>query len=291
MIPAHIQTLITEDGLQLDAILFGEPNTEIGFVFVHGLSSSAFSHYDILPADSAHLSLSIHNRGHDEVTGIKRVNPNTKKGYEWYPGGKAHEIFTECVYDIQAGIDYLKTLGIKQLFLIGHSTGCQKSIYYLSRTGKQHEVSGAILICPMSDYAFALHSEDPQALARATRYARKMVENGKSSALLPSDVWPEVLDAQRFLSLYTPESVENIFTYAQPEVKPDLLQNITVPLLILIAENDEYADRPTSEIADWFTSRTYNATVHLIEGSLHGLTDKSDEVRNFITNWLEITTF
>ena len=59
-------------------------------------------------------------------------------------------------------------------------------------------------------------------------------------------------DAQRFLSLYTPNSTETVFPYEQPGKNPRTLKSVKVPILVLWAEKDEYADRPAKEIAAWF---------------------------------------
>jgi pimeloyl-ACP methyl ester carboxylesterase len=282
---AAIVSLITKDSLKLDAIVFGPDQAAVGFVFVHGLGSSAFSHTDVLPEGEAYVSLYINNRGHDGVTAVKRLKPETEKGYEWFPAGKAHEVFEECVHDIQAGVDYLKERGITKIYLVGHSTGCQKSVYYLSQTDK-NDIAGSILICPMSDYAAATKQDDPQKLAAAIKHAREMIKHGDSGELIPSTIWPDAIDAQRFLSLYTPDSVEEIFTYGQPGKKPQLLQKVTAPLLILLAENDEYADRPIVEIADWFKDNVGHASVELIPGSLHSLTGKDDQIQSQISSWI-----
>lgn len=287
MIPANIITLVTKDSIQLSAILFGSPSSETGFIFLHGLGSSAFSHNEVLPSGEKYLSLYIHNRGHDELASLKKLNPAKEKGYDWFPGGQAHEIFSDCIYDIQAGVDYLKNLGVKKIFLVGHSTGCQKTIYYLSRLPIKNDISGAILICPMSDYSATLSTVEPSLLAKASNHARNMVKVGEPNKLLPGYLWPETLDAQRFLSLCTPDSTEEIFSYCQPDKKPELLQKVFNPLLVLLAENDEYADRPISEIAKWFSDNTNNATVQLIEGSLHSLTGKNELIQKKITNWLD----
>lgn len=286
MKPASIVNLVTQDSLQLNAIMFGSPHAEIGLLFIHGLSSSAFSHNDILPANAKHASLYMHNRGHDGLTGIKRLMPETDKGYEWFPGGMAHEVFTDCVQDIQAGVDYLKGLGIKEVYLVGHSTGCQKSIYYLAQSHNQKDIAGAILICPMSDYAAAKHTEDPEKLSTATQCAQKMVSEGVAGELLPPAIWPQPIDAQRFLSLYTPDSLEEIFCYSQSGRKPKLLQQAGVPLFILLAEKDEYADRPVSDLAKWFEENADHSSVRVIPDSLHSLTGKSDEIKALIEDWL-----
>jgi pimeloyl-ACP methyl ester carboxylesterase len=288
MEPCNIIKLLTQDSLQLDALLFGSIEAKVGFIFIHGLSSSAFSHNDILPRGDAYVSLFINTRGHDDLTSIKQKN-NTNKGYAWYPAGTAHEQFTDCIYDIQAAVDFLKEKGVEQVYLVGHSTGCQKSVYHLAQSDKSNQVDGVILICPMSDYAYAVKNEDPNKLNEAIRIAQEMVKKGKQNSLIPSDIWQRTLDAQRFLSLYTADSIEEIFTYGQANKTPELLQKVKQPKLILLADKDEYSDRPIIELAEWFKLNANNSSVKLIKDSVHSLTDKGEDVVALISDWLQNT--
>jgi len=66
----------------------------------------------------------------------------------------------------------------------------------------------------MSDYSYAVSSEKPS-LEQAVEQAEKLVKSGKPHELLPPSYSEDLLDAQRYLSLYTPDSEEEIFTYAQ----------------------------------------------------------------------------
>lgn len=59
-------------------------------------------------------------------------------------------------------------------------------------------------------------------------------------------------DAQRFISLYSGESAEEIFTYWNSKRNPKTLRSVLLPVLVLLAEKDEYADRPAKKIGDWF---------------------------------------
>ena len=44
-----------------------------------------------------------------------------------------------------------------------------------------------------------------------------MVKAGKAKELVPKEIWWQYLSAERLLSLYTPDSIEEIFSYAQPD--------------------------------------------------------------------------
>jgi pimeloyl-ACP methyl ester carboxylesterase len=106
----------------------------------------------------------------------------------------------------------------------------------------------------MSDYASERKTQGVRALKRAEKVAREYVRRGKPHEQLPEKVWrwPWIADAQRFLSLYSGKSAEEIFTYWDPKRNPKTLRAVKKPVLVLLAEKDEYADRPAKRIQDWF---------------------------------------
>ena len=120
-------------------------------------------------------------------------------------------------------------------------------------------MKGVILLAPVSDYAGVLKKYGAAKLKRVTQYAHQLVRNGKPHELIPSSLWSEELDdAQRFLSLYTPDSVEEIFPYAQPKKRPSTLLKAQLPILVLWAENDEFSDRPAKQAVAWFEKNFKN---------------------------------
>ncbi len=273
----------------LDGLWFGGGHPKRAIVFVHGLGSTAFAHHEYLTplADNSTAVLFFSNRGHDDVAGMKRIKRSAKKSYAHKSAGVAHEVFAECVDDIQGAVNLLVKNKVKEIYLVGHSTGCQKITYYLSKNGKQRKIKGAILLCPISDYAGAKR-ENADKLKKAEAVARKLVRRRKPHDLLPADIWPRPLDAQRFLSLYTPDSKEEIFTYAQPEKTPRTLRKVNLPLLIVFAGNDEYRDRDTEEIAEWFGNhiRSKKSEIRIIPNALHGFGGKEARVAESVRRWL-----
>ncbi len=273
----------------LDGIWIGSENAETVFVYVHGLGSNLFSHYGLLEkiVDKKTAVLAFNNQGYGSISKVKQLNAKSVKGYDSHWVGMAHEIFTDCVDDIEGAVGLVKTRGAKQIFLLGHSTGCQKSIYYLSKA-KTKNVSGAILLAPMSDFADTLNPERKKVYAKAVLVALKMVASGKRHELLPSTVWPYPIDAQRFLSLYTKESVEEIFGYSSGK-KPTVIQKTDVPILVILAQEDEYRDRPIEEIGYWFENIKYknSGEVNIISGATHGFGKCESEVVDLIKLWLK----
>ncbi|MDE3170304.1 MAG: alpha/beta fold hydrolase, partial [Acidobacteriota bacterium] len=181
----------------------------------------------------------------------------------------------------------LRRRGANRIYLVGHSTGCQKIAYYLGRRGNRRHVTGAVLLCPISDYASATY-EDERRRKKAESAARKLVRQGKPSELLPARAWRGPIDAQRFLSLYTPDSEEEIFTYAQPRKIPHALRRVKSPALVVFAGDDEYRDRATEEIAGWFCKnlRSNRSEIQIVPGALHSFSGQEAAVARIIRGWI-----
>jgi alpha-beta hydrolase superfamily lysophospholipase len=235
----------------LNGLWFGSEKPKYAIVLVHGMFSSAFSLGRLVEelADDRTAVLTFNNRGHGTVNDVKqRVGMERK----YHRAGTAHEIFTDCVDDIEGAVRFARAQGAKKIFLAGHSTGCQKSVYYTYKTSGK-KTAGVILLAPLSDYAG--DRKKPQ-LRKAVAVAKRMVKAGKSQELLPPGTWWHYADAQRFLSLYTPDSVEEIFSYSQPEKKPKIYSSVTIPMIALFAGDDEYSERPVAKLVEWFTKNS-----------------------------------
>jgi alpha-beta hydrolase superfamily lysophospholipase len=252
----HIE-ITTPSKVVLQGMWMGPKKAKRVVVWIHGLGSSLFNKLAIADQfiDGNTAVLAFNNRGHDKVAKVSR-------GEKRLLAGAAHEVFTECADDIEGAVRFAHEAGASEVFLAGHSTGCQKSIYWAATKAKgkkgerreKGEVKGIILLAPISDYAAELKISGAAKIAKGLKIARAMIRAGKKHELLPSDSmdWSLVCDAQRFVSLYSGESAEEIFPYWAPERMPATLRSVKLPILSLIAERDEYRDRPAIRMADWF---------------------------------------
>lgn len=279
----------TTDRCILDGLWFGPKNPKRVIIFIHGLTSSAFNHNLVSPLVSENTAvITFNNRGHNVIANIKQIDKRKKKGIRRKLAGMAHEVFTECVHDIAGAVDFAKRTGAAEIYLVGHSTGCQKSIYYLSRRDKQKEITGAVLLCPISDYAHIKKSVSSDVLNKVTEYAEKLINEGKEHSLIFYEDWPYTVDAQRFMSLYTSDSTEELFPYSQPNKEPKLLKKVKTPMLIVFAEKDEVSDRPTAKLLTWFQAHVKSGkqAYAIIKEANHSFTGKEEEVVNVVRLWL-----
>lgn len=273
----------------LNGIWFGPKRAKRVLIHVHGLGGNMLNSVgralaDIM-TDSQTAVLSFNNRGNGIISKVYKDAPKSKKGYDRIVAGSAHEVFADCVDDIEGAVRYARSHGAKEVYLVGHSTGCQKSLYWASKKGKG--VDGIVLLAPVADYPAMKNAVGTKALSRASTTAKKLIAQKKKHQLLPPSIWPELIDAQRFLSLYSGASYEEIIPYWNPKRNPKALRSIQIPILAVIAGNDEYHDRPAAEIAGWFLEHIFTGEATVIPDAPHSFHGKFDEVHDAIDSFMK----
>ncbi len=286
--PCFLINIVTPKKYKLNGLWFGPAKPKRAIIFVHGLAGSAFwipLAESFVDKDTAVITFN--NRGHDKITKAYRLD-NTKKGEHSVLAGQAHEVFTECADDIQGAVNFVRGAGVRDIYLAGHSTGCQKSVYYASRKGNQKHIKGLVLLAPLSDYAAAVKFDTDGKLEKSTKFARELIKAGKKHQLLPIEIAVSPIDAQRFVSLFTPESAEEIFCYASPKKNPSAFKSIEIPTLVFLAKEDEYGDRPAEDIGAWMAKHTRSKqfAMHVISGATHGFKGREKIIAAGVRKWL-----
>jgi alpha-beta hydrolase superfamily lysophospholipase len=279
---AHVVDIKTPKNFILNGLWFGPQKPKKAIVLVHGMFSSAFSMGHVIDAliDNETAVLAFNNRGHDTVTDVKQIVGIDRK---YHRAGTAHEVFTDCIDDIDGALRVVRATGVKDIYLMGHSTGCQKIVYWTSKKGKG--VKGLILLGALSDYAG--DRKKPQ-LRTAVAQAKRMVKAGKGNELLPPGMWWHYADAQRLLSLYTPDSIEEIFSYSQTEKKPKIYQSVKLPLIALFAGADEYSERPADKLVEWFRKNSNSSRFHgeVVDNVGHSFKEGEFQVAKAVRQWI-----
>ena len=280
--PANVVEIVTPKKYVLNGLWFGPKRPKRVIIWLHGMGSSLFSKLSIAQriVDKNTAVLAFNNRGHAIVSRLRNIKRDRS-----IRAGTAHERFIDCVDDIQGAVNFVRRQGVGNIFLAGHSTGCQKAIYWASRTGGRG-VKGVILLAPTSDWWGETMLRGARKIAKVAAVARVLVRRGKEHELLPSSVWHEVLDAQRFLSLYSLDGAEEIFSYAQPKKNPRALKSVRIPILVLWAGREEFSDKPAREIKKWFEKHLRKGKVVIIPRVRHsfrgGERVVAREIRRFI---------
>lgn len=272
MQPVHLVEIDTPKKFRLNGVWYGPKKAKRVIILVHGIGGNMLNAVSTSCAavltNTETAVLSFNNRGHGMVSRAYKDAPKTKKGYVRITAGSVHEVFEDCVDDIDGAVQFARAHGGKEIYLVGHSTGCQKSMYWASKR-KSAGVKGIILLGPISDYSSMRMAVGDKMIRRGLAAAQKLIKAKKPHHLLPADLWPNMIDAQRFISLYSGKSNEEIFPYWDDARTPKALQSVHVPVLVVLAEKDEYADRTPDDLRAWFLKHVYTGETVIIPAVGH----------------------
>jgi pimeloyl-ACP methyl ester carboxylesterase len=274
----------TKDGLKLTGFLAksGKPSDKV-LIHVFGMEGDFFQSNAYKPmqekAESAGFDLFLSgNRGLGLLTSFNKKNKRVIIG-------TAKENFKDCVFDISASVSLLSKLGYSQIFISGHSTGCQKIIYY-NHVEKNNKLKGVILISPVDDYNSTVQDLGVK-FKKAVATARKMVQTGRGGEFTPK--WVSSYTANRFLSYADHKNVEaRILNY---DSKLKEFSEIKCPVLSVFGSKDEYIVKPLRQCLktlEKHSSSEFNWVV--IKGGDHNFTGKEKQLASVIFNWLDSIT-
>lgn len=287
-----LEEVITKDGLLLQGLVsLPKEGSKTVLVWVHGLTGSFYGNKTLLTTLSTKLAeenvafASFNTRGHDMIAGFKKITDVSKNSFTYATIGAGYEVFEECIDDIDAVIAWFLARGYTKVFLAGHSSGANKVSYFQGTTKHPH-VAGVVLLSPMSDRLYP--GVDGAKKQKAQDLSRTLLDNGKGDELHSSfGYFP--MTAKRFASLSTPRSQEDQFGYGDiPPYMPEY-SKIKAPLLVVLANDDEYKDRPILEIKEVFdnASESLSYESKIIEGATHGFEGKIFEVVSIISRFIK----
>jgi acetyl esterase/lipase len=273
--------LKTRDGVWLDGVVT-EPKrrTRTALVLVHGLGSVFSSAPTLTRELSARLNAAaigyfkFNTRGHDVVArGGRQL------------AGAAYERFVDCVEDIRTVLAFVRQRGYQHVVLAGHSTGANKVLYYASRA-HDRRVVGIILLGPVSDVAAEARRLGRRELRRRVATAERIVRRDPSG-LVPR-AWG-YWSARRYISLYRPGEIEDVFPYYRPGARWTALRAVRLPIATIVGGRDEFLDRPVGEVIEAFQRNAVRAgafTGAVIPGARHSFQRRERELADMIVRWI-----
>lgn len=198
-------------------------------------------------------------------------------------GAVAGETFTDCLADIETAMAFAAREGYARIYLLGHSTGCQKITYYQARR-KDPRVKGLILAALGDDLAIA-RRDLGRSYKRWLTKARELVARGKGDTKLP----PECLGftARRFLSAVDPEFTEAKLFHLSGRMIA--FSRLTLPILAVFPENEQYACIPVAGAAELLATRTRscNFTSVIISDADHSFHCRESACVNACIRWIK----
>ena len=278
------------DGLILHgAIYLPKTKSHRAVLHIHGLGGSFFGSAAIeeLAAEYTANDIAffvIEQRGSYVVEEFTRI---AGKKTDDVMAGSALEVFEDSRNDILGGISYLLKSGYKDIFLEGHSTGCQKSIYFMSGYKGRH-IKLLVLLSPVDDYNFDLKAHKER-FKKNVGIAKRIAARGERNALMPAYSMPEgqkFIGAKRFLSTANPKNPESMILNFSLD-KLEYLSGVKVPTLAVFGSKDQLMILPV-ELALEKMARDASCSLStaIIKGADHGFHGKTKLLAELVVKWV-----
>lgn len=220
------------DTVVLDGILNkSETKTEKILIQIHGMTSNCFKNRDKIIANKlANLdidTLCFNNRGSEVIKYCKRENG------EKILQGTAYENVEDSYYDIVGAIQYVVSLGYKEIYLQGHSLGSTKIVYTYNKLLKENsqylQYVKAIILLSLVDIPDMLNTFTPKEFIEL---ANMKEQENKLEELMPIGSSIHPFSVKTYLKYIKYYDNFNFAQYHNKNYNYKELNNIKVPLFM-----------------------------------------------------------
>lgn len=280
-IDGKLVTFLASDRLILNGFLTGSKSSRRCIMYVHGMTGN-FYHGALAKvlaeraSRSGYSSFLINTRGHDVLSSGRFLTRSQRR----VRIGTLVERFEDSVKDIDGAIRFLKKSGYREFVLAGHSTGCQKILYYQYRK-RRKDVRALILLAPDDDYNLNKR-ELGNKWAGLVRKAKKLSRTKKGNTYNPE--FP--FSPARFVSVADPNKIEaRLFNY---DGRLAEFSSIETPMYVVFGTKDEGAVRPVKDYVSilWEKTGSRNYGSLIIKNARHSFTGYEDVVADSVLKWL-----
>lgn len=285
----------TKDGLNLLGCYWGnetEHKKDCCVVFTHGmfdnLLENTFAH--ILGEELSKNGYGFifgHNRGYGVINNIIKKDPKTKKTSEKIIGS-TFENFGEAIYDVELWLDEARKLGYSKIILAGHSLGCLKNLYYISKKGFSW-INGFIFIsAPDSSGLIERSGEFEKMFVEA----EKNIGNGRAKKILLKKMLGVFPISSRTLLNLRKGGIADVFPLVENPEDFGIFSKINKPILMIAGEKDSIFVNSFEDDIKILREKAKNCpdfTGKLIKGATHRYIKKEKELTEVVTNWVSKT--
>jgi hypothetical protein len=199
--------------------------------------------------------------------------------------------------ELAACVSYFRSIKPGKIVIMGHSTGSQDVMEYL--TGQNHKsfppVDGSIIQAPVSDREGMQIFMEPGMYEKSVAMAQQMVDAGKGESILPleaaTNTFGSAVCARRWLSLASPNHDGDDDFFSSDLTDEQLAKTFgslpsRTPMCILFMGNDEYVSPELDKqvlVDRWIAiAEAGGATIDkaqsgVVEGCTHALNKTSQE--------------
>lgn len=280
----------TKDGLNLLGGYWEGTEKGTCVVFTHGMYDNLLE--NVFGAtlgerlsDEGYGFIFGHNRGYGVINNIIQRDPKTKKTISKIIGS-TFENFGESIYDVELWVDEAKKLGYSKIILAGHSFGCLKNLYYISKKGLSG-ISGFVFISLPDTSGLITRSEK---YGKLFEEAEQNIAEGRAKKILHKkllDVFP--ISSRTFNNLRK-GSLVDIFPLVENPKDFGIWKKINKPILAILGEKDSIIVRSMEEdfkILKEKAEKCHDLTCRMVENATHRYIKKEEELSSTILKWIK----
>lgn len=291
----NIQTafLKATDGVDLKGIIYKTKNqTNKILISVHGMATNFIKERDEKIAENINELnidlLAFNNRGHDLVNYIKK---DSKENTEL--SGTSYEEISECYEDIVGTINYAISQGYTEIYIMGHSLGCTKTIYTYNKLIEENKteilskIKGVILLS-LVDIPLALQVYLKEDFPVMVTYAKNMKREGLENQLMPEESFIHPISVKTFLRYAIDNKDIDFARFSDTNYSYKEINNIKVPLFMRWGNNKELIIQKADELCENLKSKIKNSNLDIgyIDGANHSYQGKEEILANEIKKFL-----
>lgn len=281
---------ITDDGIILSGLLVESSEDKPALIYIHGFEGDFYSHKFIstigerLEKDGMTF-LTVQTRG----TAVKQELVTSDGG--WLTGGALYEKLEEAYQDIDAWVEFLKSLGNKRIMLAGHSLGTYKVMKYLTEGRHAPAIEKVVLLCPFDKNWLLKQAaqEVGKTLEEQIEAGEKKVHEGQGQEIAPYGFDDVPHSYENFLSWAKQDEAGRMFDFHLGEPLPYLNQ-IQIPVHIIVGSKDEFLhpsnpEKP-EEAVGMILQRLTKGSSLILPGAKHAFRGFEDELAEEILTFL-----
>ena len=271
----------TDDNLMLQGTYFDSNKKDVCILFVHGQAQSIVGNEFAYKWGKYFSSNGIsflygHNRGYDFINCMFDKNGN------FVYNGATFELFEDSLKDIQVWVNKIKGLGYKKIVLLGHSFGCNKALYYLSKY--QNDIDGVIFASAPDMVGITKKEENN--FDKLYDEAIDIINKNENKILSELIGGTDYISAKTFLNQNKEDSpIDNFPIERTPQIF-EQLSKIAIPVLSFCG-SDEYPTYLKQELLKEKAINCNDYSFKIIENTNHFYKNKEVEVSKIIKDWID----
>ncbi len=292
----NVETIFlkAQDGVILNGIIYKSTNkTSKIIISVHGMATNCIKKRDEKIAEKANKIdidfLAFNNRGHDIINYIKKEDKEKSE-----LAGTAYEEISESYEDIIGAINYATERGYKEIYIMGHSLGCTKTIYTYNKLIEENnkeildQIKGIILLS-LVDIPLAFQIYLKENFPAMVTYAKNMKKENMQKQLMPEESFIHPISVKTFLRYAIENKDIDFARFSDESYNYEKLNNIKVPLFMRWGNNKELIIQKADELCKTLKEKIKNDKLDIgyIEGADHSYTNKEEILANEIEQFLK----